>query len=353
MSIWVYIFGHMLSLFALCGFLLGGWSSFFLPLVTFGLIPLIELITPPHFDNFESSVLEERGQNTSFHFLALSVVPLQYLMMTIYLWRVAQGEWSSFEWLGCTLSMGILCGAYGINVAHELGHRADHLSRWGAKALLLSSLYMHFFIEHNRGHHAKVATEEDPASARKGETLYAFWLRSVCGSFMSAWRIEARRLERKSSSAWSWSNQALRFLVIELITIALIALCAGWLVTLSFIAAAVIGFSLLEAVNYIEHYGLQRQRQSSGRYEPVTPAHSWNADYPISRAILFELSRHADHHAHPRRAYAALRHFPESFQLPTGYPGMILLSLFPPLYISVMERQLDREAQRVTHLSTL
>ena len=350
MSIWLYIFGHSLSLFALWGFIEGGYSSFLLPLVVFGFVPLLELLTPAVSDNFDQEVLQKRSQNKFFHYLALSVVPLQYIVFAIYLWQVAYGDWSATEWLGNTLSMGILCGAYGINVAHELGHRSDKTSRRGAKALLLTSLYMHFYIEHNRGHHAKVATEEDPASARRGETFYGFWLRSVSGSFLSAWKLEARRLERRSLSAWSWDNEALRFIIIEASTIALLFLCTTWWITLSFIIAAVIGFSLLEAINYIEHYGLQRKRSSTGRYEPVTPAHSWNADYPISRALLFELSRHADHHANPRRAYPALRHFPESFQLPTGYPGMILLSLFPPLYLYVMDRQLERETQRVSEL---
>ena len=353
MSIWVYVCGHLLSLFALWGFFVGGLTSYLLPFVTFGIIPVFELLTPPNFNNFDQETLQGRDKSRAFHLLVLSVVPLQYVVLSLYLWCVAQGEWSVFEWAGNTLSMGILCGSYGINVAHELGHRSDKLSRWGAKALLLTSLYMHFFIEHNRGHHAKVATEDDPASARKGETVYTFWRRSVVGSFISAWRLEARRLKRKSLSEWSWTNEALRFAIIEVSAIAIITLFAGPWVAFSFIAAAVVGFSLLEAVNYIEHYGLQRKKRTNGRYEPVTPAHSWNADYPVSRSILFELSRHADHHAHPRRAYAALRHFPESFQLPTGYPGMILLSLFPPLYFSIMDRQLEREALRVAHLSSL
>ena len=351
MSIWLYLFGHSLSLFALYGFMQGGEASYLLPLVTFGLIPIFELFCSPNKYNFSQEDLALRGSSPAFHLLTLTIVPLQYLTLAVYLWRVSLGEWSAFEWIGSTLSMGLLCGAYGINVAHELGHRSDKISRLGAKTLLLTSLYMHFFIEHNRGHHAKVATEEDPASARLGETLYAFWWRSVTGGFRSAWRIEARRLERKSLSPWSWNNEALRYIIIQLSALTFLWAICGHLVVLSFICCAFIGFSLLEAVNYIEHYGLKRERQESGRYEPVTPAHSWNADFPVSRVILFELSRHADHHAHPRRAYSQLRYFPESYQLPTGYPGMILLSLFPPLYIPLMERHINREVRRVsTHL---
>ncbi len=354
MSIYYYLCGHLLSLSALYGFFNGGLASFGLPLITFGLVPLIELLTKAQPDNLSDQELKQRGDSGSYHALVLSIVPLQYLMLALYLWQASSNSWTGIEWLGNSLSMGILCGAYGINAAHELGHRSDKLSRFGAKALLLTSLYMHFFIEHNRGHHAKVATEEDPASARLNETLYQFWLRSVIGSFKSAWALEARRLERKSLSSWSLKNQALRFVLIETVFMLVITMSLGAQALFAFTCAAFIGFSLLEAVNYIEHYGLQRQKNDRGRYEPVTPSHSWNADYPISRVLLFELSRHSDHHAHPRRSYAQLRHFSYSYQLPTGYPGMIVLALFPFLYIPLMNKHIESEAQRVSndHIET-
>jgi alkane 1-monooxygenase len=347
MSFPLYLLGHSLSLLALYGFWSGGLSSFLLPFVVFGLVPILELFMTPKAENLSNEKLDELNETSWYNNLVLAVIPLQYMTLLIYLWFVRYGSWTIFEWIGCTLSMGILCGLYGINAAHELGHRSDRFSKWGAKALLLTSLYMHFFIEHNRGHHAKVATEDDPASSRLNETLYTFWYRSVRGSFLSAWRIETRRLERKSLSPWSWQNQALRFIVIQLSFLFILWFIFGNVGILSFVCVATLGFSLLEAVNYIEHYGLQRQKNSKGRYEPVTPAHSWNADYPISRILLFELSRHADHHAHPRRGYAQLRHFSESYQLPTGYPGMILLALVPFIYIPTMNNQIHLEAKRV------
>lgn len=347
MSVYYYLCGHLLAFSALYGFFNGGLASYALPLITFGLVPLIELCTKAQPENLSDQELKQRGESPAYHALVLSIVPLQYIMLGIYLWQASSSTWSIHEWLGNSLSMGILCGAYGINAAHELGHRSDKLSRFGAKALLLTSLYMHFFIEHNRGHHAKVATEEDPASARLNETFYQFWLRSVTGSFMSAWALEARRLKRKSISQWSTKNQALRFVLIELTFTLAIAILLGKPALLAFLLAATIGFSLLEVINYIEHYGLQRQKNDKGRYEPVSPSHSWNADYPISRVLLFELSRHSDHHAHPRRGYAQLRHFSISYQLPTGYPGMIVLALFPFLYIPLMNKHIESEAQRV------
>ena len=348
MSVYYYLCGHLLSLSAIYGFFNGGLASYALPLVTFGFVPLVELCTKAQPENLSADELKQRGESPAYHALVLSIVPLQYIMLGLYLWLASSNIWSLHEWLGNSISMGILCGAYGINAAHELGHRTDKLSRFGAKALLLTSLYMHFFIEHNRGHHARVATEEDPASARLNETFYQFWVRSVSGSFKSAWALEVRRLKRRSISQWSLQNEAFRFVLIELAFMTLIALSLGSQALLAFVVAAFVGFSLLEIINYIEHYGLQRQKNERGRYEPVTPAHSWNADYPISRVLLFELSRHSDHHAHPRRGYAQLRHFSMSYQLPTGYPGMIVLALFPFLYIPLMNKHIESEAQRVS-----
>lgn len=346
-----YVVAHLVSGLALLGFYLGGLWSFSFVLFTFGLVPLAELWLKPRPENLSPEQIERRGEEGKYRWLLLSIVPLQYGLLCAYLWRASRGEWTSWEWVGNTLSMGVACGSYGINVAHELGHRSDTLSKYAAKALLLTSLYMHFFIEHNRGHHAKVATHEDPASARLGESLYPFWWRSVKGSFLSAWRLEARRLQRKSMSTWSWSNEMVRFIVIQSLAVSMIGLCFGGVALLGFVLSAVLGFSLLEAVNYIEHYGLQREKNALGRYEAVTPAHSWNADYPIGRVLLFELSRHSDHHAHPRRSFAQLRHFEESYQLPTGYPGMILLALIPPLFKKVMYQTIQSEARRVSRLS--
>lgn len=348
MASWSYLCAHLVGALGVFGMIRGGAWTFAFPLFTFGFIPLIELFISPRAKNLSEDEFKSLKGSRLHSALLLAMVVVQYTLLLTYLWGAARGEWTLIEWVGCTLTMGIACGSYGINVAHELGHRGDQVSRWAAKALLLSTLYMHFFIEHNRGHHAKVATEEDPASARLNETVYTFWWRSVIGSFRSAWDLEARRLARKSISAWSWSNQALRFVVIELSALVLVGALGGFSALGAFMIASVLGFSLLECVNYIEHYGLQRTKMESGRYEPVTPAHSWNADYPLSRIFLFELSRHADHHAHPRRAYQQLRHFPESFQLPTGYPGMILLSLIPPVYIPLMARHIARESARVS-----
>ena len=346
-----YLLAHAIGVIAGVGYYLGGYTVWLTPLTIFVLVPILELILPP--DEKNETALDRTGHEQFETVILYLVIPLQYGLLFFFLYQIAWGGGALIEDLGMTFSMGICCGAYGINAAHELGHRSSHWARRGSKVLLLTSLYQHFFIEHNRGHHARVATEEDPASARLGESLYAFWRRSMIGSFRSAWDLEVQRLSRRKLSPWRWGNEMVRFITMELGLCALIGAFFGLPALGAFLAAALIGALLLETINYIEHYGLHRTRRPKGRsYEPVKPIHSWNSDHPLSRALLFELSRHSDHHANPRRHYQQLRSFEESYQLPTGYTGMIILSLIPPLYRYVIERQLERERSRVSALHT-
>ena len=353
MSAWTYLSGLLISLLAWLGFEWGGAWTLLFPAVIFGVVPVLELFTAPDPSNFEGEALKARQGEAILSALALLALPIQYCLLWRFLTLVsAEGSLSVVTWVGATLSMGIACGAYGINVAHELGHRLSERDRFASKALLLSTLYMHFFIEHNRGHHARVATPDDPASAAEGEVVYLFWWRSLFGGLRSAWRLEAKRLSKRGLNAWSLHNQALRFHLIQLTFVALIGWQWGAFALGSFMVAALIGALLLETVNYLEHYGLQRAAREGGGYEPVRPLHSWNADHPIGRALLFELTRHSDHHAYPKRTYGALRHHPQSLQLPTGYTGMILLSLLPPVFIPYMRRHLKRELERLGLEST-
>jgi alkane 1-monooxygenase len=224
--------------------------------------------------------------------------------------------------------MGILSGIFGINLAHELGHRSKKAEQFMAKSLLLTSLYMHFFIEHNKGHHTHVSTPDDPSSAKYKQSVFSFWLQTFPGTLRSAWRIDAQ--------------QTMLFIFIQLSFLAVIGWFFGTLVMGSFMAAALIGSIQLETVNYIEHYGLARDRVESGRYERVKPHHSWNSNHIMGRLLLFELSRHSDHHYQASRKYQVLRHQEDTPQMPTGYPGMILLALIPPIWFRVMDAQMKR-----------
>jgi alkane 1-monooxygenase len=210
-----------------------------------------------------------------------------------------------------------------------------------SKMLLLTTLYMHFFIEHNRGHHKNVSTDEDPASSRLGEIVYFFYFRSIYGSFISAWKLESERLKRLKFSFWSFKNEMIVYQFLQASLILVIFYFFGMETTLFFLISATIGILLLETVNYIEHYGLRRKKKENG-YERALPIHSWNSNHPVGRMVLLELSRHSDHHYIASRKYQILRHFNESPQMPTGYPGMLILSLFPPLWFKVMDPRIEK-----------
>lgn len=325
-------------------------ATWALPLYAFLAVPILELLIPPHPDAL--SAAEERAslEDPLFNVLVYLVLPLQWAILIVFLFQVGETGPTWWERAGRVASMGVLCGTYGINVAHELGHRAKRVERVMARALLLSSLYMHFIIEHNRGHHMRVATPEDPSSARSGETVYAFWVRSVVFGFISAWRIEAGQQRKKGRPVLNVRNEMLQALVIQTALLAVIGLVFGGLVLGCFLAAAAMGILLLETVNYIEHYGLRRKPGANGGYRRVQYVHSWNSDHLLGRLTLFELTRHSDHHWKASRPYQVLRSIGTAPQLPTGYPGTMLLSLLPPLFFRVMHPRLKAMVEREEEL---
>lgn len=310
----------------------------FLPLIVVWIgIPVLELLFKPDPSNMDAAEEEIAKTDRTYDFLLYMIVPMQYVALFLFLNSFTQEGIEGWMIAGRIFVMGLLCGTFGINVGHELGHRTVRFEQQLAKTLLLTSLYMHFYIEHNRGHHKRVSTPEDPSSARPGESVYAFYLRSIIGSWRSAWEISNRERIKKNIPWWHPKNEMLMFQLIQLAFVALIVLAFGLLTALWFVCAAVIGFLLLETVNYIEHYGLQRRKTGADSYERPRPAHSWNSDHVVGRLVLFELSRHSDHHYMASRKYQVLRHHEDAPQMPTGYPGMMILSLIPPLWFSVMD----------------
>jgi len=345
-----YLIAYIAPLAAFWGLYQGGIWSFSGIYVAFVLIPLLEIVGPKPTDNFSPEEESKRGVSVFFDILLYLNVPLLWGLIIYYFERLGAhaaggGTLAAYEIVGMTCSVGIIVGTIGINVAHELGHRHHPFDQFMARVLLLSALYLHFNIEHNRGHHKNVATNEDPASARYGESLYAFWLRSVTGGYLNAWRLERERLERQNLPVWSWRNEMVRFTFFEIAYLLTVGLLYGWWMTGFAVAIAVFGFLLLESVNYIEHYGLRRQKLPSGRYEPVKPWHSWNSNHEVGRIFLYELTRHSDHHYKATRKYQVLRHFEESPQLPFGYPTSIILSLAPPLWFGVMNGRVPKEVE--------
>jgi alkane 1-monooxygenase len=232
-----------------------------------------------------------------------------------------------------------MVGGIAINTAHELGHKRKNAERWLSKVALAQTGYGHFFIEHNRGHHVRVATPEDPASSRMGETFWAFFPRTVAGSLRSAVELEKVRLGRLDKGWWTIQNDVLNAWLMTVVLFGALTAVFGVGVLPYLLVQAVIGFSLLEVVNYLEHYGLLRQKREDGRYERCAPEHSWNSNNVASNVFLYHLQRHSDHHANPVRRFQALRHFEEAPQLPSGYATMIVLAYFPPLWRRVMDHR--------------
>jgi alkane 1-monooxygenase len=314
-----------------------------LPLIlAWVLIPLLELCIKSDPGNLTSAEDELAKADKFYDIILYMVVPLQFTALYFFLKNINDPLLQWYDIIGRIWVMGLLCGVFGINVGHELGHRANVFEQFLAKTLLLTSLYMHFFIEHNKGHHKRVATPEDPSSARYGEWIFAFYFRSVIFSYLSAWNIAAIDVKKKGKPVLSLQNEMIQFHLIQIAFLAIIFIVFGWLATVYFLIGAVIGFLLLETVNYIEHYGLQRKSIGEGKYERAMPSHSWNSDHVVGRLFLFELSRHSDHHYLASRKYQVLRHHDDSPQMPTGYPGMMLLSLVPPLWFWVMNKRIKQ-----------
>ena len=309
------------------------------PILTFLITPLLDHIVGQDSDNPSDSALVRLQEDPFYRWVTYLYLPIQYLSLLLACWLWSGGGWLTMDFIdkvGLMLSTGIM-GGIAINAAHELGHKKARAERRLSKVALAQTGYGHFYVEHNRGHHVRVATPEDPASSRLGQSIYHFLPRSILGGLRSAWNLERNRLRRKGQSLWTLRNDVLNAWLMTLVLFTGLVLWFGMTVLPWLIGQAVIGFCLLETINYMEHYGLQRQKLPNGRYERVNHRHSWNSNTVIANVFLFHLQRHADHHANPLRPYQTLRHNDESPQLPSGYGTMFLLAWLPPLWRRVMD----------------
>ncbi len=239
---------------------------------------------------------------------------------------------SGWDIVGGMLSLGYMLAGSGTNIGHELTHRTRSLpamvtGRW----LLATTCDASFAIEHVYGHHINVGTETDPATARRGENVYAFILRSTVGGYASAWRIERARLHKLGHGTWTWRNRMLRGNLMSLAIVALFAWAAGWLGALVFLGTAAWGKAQLEFTNYMEHYGLVRVPG-----EPVQPRHSWNSNKRFSSQVLLNLTRHSHHHHDASVPYFRLKSFHDAPMMVHGYLTTIYLAMIPPLWHRVM-----------------
>jgi alkane 1-monooxygenase len=309
------------------------------PMIVYLMIPLLDLLIGDDASNAPEEVVAWLEQDRYYRWITYLFIPLQFATLFVGFWLMTRhGGLPVIDKLGIATTLGMLNGI-AINTAHELGHKKEHLERWFARIALAPCGYGHFFIEHNRGHHVRVATPDDPASSRLGESFWGFWPRTVVGSVQNGWRLEKNRLRRMGKGTWTLRNDVLNAWAMTLVLWALLVALFGIGILPYLLLQAVLAFSLLEAVNYLEHYGLLRQSLPNGRYERVTPRHSWNNNHLTTNLFLYHLQRHSDHHANPTRRYQALRHFEDSPQLPAGYAAMIVLAYFPPLWRRVMDKR--------------
>lgn len=320
---------------------LTGWSIWFWvgPIVILGVVPAIDLISGMDTSNPPDDVIEALEKDKYYRWITYWFLPIQYAGFGAAFWLLAHGGIGTFEKIGLAISIGCI-GGIGINTAHELGHKKEANERWLSKIALAQVFYGHFYIEHNRGHHVRVATPEDPASSRVGENFYQFWPRTVGGSLKSAWRIEKRRYARRKQHPFRLGNDVLNAWLMSAVLWGTMIAWLGIGIAPYLLIQAVIGFSLLEVVNYMEHYGMLRQKVGVGerqRYERVDPSHSWNSNNVATNVLLYHLQRHSDHHANPTRRYQSLRDYKESPVLPTGYAGMIVLAIVPAIWRRVMD----------------
>jgi alkane 1-monooxygenase len=343
-----FLFGYTLPLLMVLSYYWGGPAWTFAGFVyVYLIIPILDEIVSRDPHNVQKADFESLTNSRYFDVLVYSNVYIHYGLLIWGAWLLTFHNLTLWQSVGLVLSIGIY-GAGIINIAHELGHRQHPLAQWHARAALLSVSYMHFVIEHNRGHHVHVATPHDPATSKKNQTIFAFWQQTLVGSYRSAWQLEQKRLAREKKSVWSSANEMLWFAVLPLLfcglltgTFSVFAQAFVWQIPVLFVVQSIIAILSLECVNYIEHYGIVRRQIAPDKYERVNPLHSWNANHLVSNLLLFHLQRHSDHHAFASRPYQVLRHFDESPQLPFGYPVMILMSLVPPLWFKIMNKRLE------------
>ena len=338
-----YLLAYCVPLIAFLGIYFDGFWSYAGVVFAFGILPVLELIFPKDEKNYTETEIENKLKNRFFDVLLYFNVFIVYGILFFVLHKVSTVEISILEIIGTILSLGIVLGSNGINVAHELGHREKLYERILGKLLLIPSHYTHFFIEHNHGHHLHVSTPEDPSTARYNQSLYTFWIQTVFGTYTKAWQIQKKLNQIENRSFFSMKNDMFWFTIIQISYLISIYYFFGKIGLLVALFAGIVGFLLLETINYIEHYGLKRNLLPSGRYERVSEKHSWNSNHILGRIMLYELTRHSDHHYKSQKKYQILEYHDVSPQMPFGYPTSMVLSFFPPIWFAVMNKRIPLE----------
>ncbi len=314
-----------------------GLWLWFTVIYMYAILPLADLLFGTDDANPSAEQVEELSQDRYYVYIMYAATAMHWIALVGMAYVVASYSWSWFNILGAALSAGIINGV-GLVAGHEMGHKVrDKTQIFCAKLVMACSGYGHFSIEHNQGHHRYVATPDDPASSRMGESIYKFSKREMAGGFRRAWSLEAARLQRLGKSEWSLSNEIIQPALITIVAYALMLAFFGPVMIPFLFIAATFGWWQLTSANYVEHYGLLRQKKENGRFERCQPQHSWNSNHKASNLVLLQLQRHSDHHAHPTRPYQVLRDYPDVPGLPSGYPWMFVVALIPQAWFSLMD----------------
>lgn len=324
------------------------YTFYLLPILLFIILPLVDPIVGTDNANYPKGEIEVLKEDKYYRWILHLWAIVQTAVMCWLVYIFINYTITTHQFILLLINTMIMNGGVGITIAHELGHKTNKLDKFLAKLLLVQVFYATFYVEHNRGHHVNVATPLDPATAKKNQSYYAFWKQAVIGGFLSSIKHERERLAQRKKKSTIWTNEVYRLTLFSFFFF-LFSILLGYYFTnlipikliIFLFSQAFLSFSLLEAVDYIEHYGMTRKEISDGIYEKVNPTHSWNANFIYSNYLLFQLQRHADHHLYATKKYQLLNTHQESPQLPNGYPAMVILTLIPPLWFRVMNKRLE------------
>jgi alkane 1-monooxygenase len=314
--------------------------------LVFILIPLLDYAFGIDTSNPPEEIVPQLDADPYYRWLLIAAIPFHFIVVIAGAWLAATQSLPIGFFIAFAAMLGMYSGS-SINTAHEIGHKNTTLERLLSRVVLAATGYGHFCVEHNLGHHRDVATPEDPASSRMGESIYRFMLREIPGAAKRGWDAEAKRLEKRGKSFWSTDNHILQSYAMALVFQGGLIALFGWILLPFFLIHNFFAWFQLTSANYIEHYGLLREKKPNGKYERCQPHHSWNANHIFSNLLLFQLERHSDHHANPSRRYQSLRSFADLPELPSGYSGMYALAYIPPLWYKVM----DKRVMAVPHIN--
>ena len=311
------------------------WTTWVPFVAVYAVVPLVDFLFENDASNPPEQIVPQLEADSYYGWIVYLAVLIHFVTLIGGAWFVASYDPGIVGLLGLSLLVGAISGSC-LNLGHELGHKGFRADRLMARFALAVPFYGHFSAEHNAGHHAEVATPEDTASARFGESIYRFSRREIPGGLRRGWRLEGRRLRRSGRPVLGVHNEILQSYAISVVLFGGMLLVFGPLVLPFLVIQTAYAWWQLTSANYVEHYGLLRLKRANGRYEPCKPHHSWNANHLASNLVLFHLERHSDHHAYASRRYQSLRHYDDVPQLPSGYFGMFMLAYLPPLWYRIM-----------------